>query len=426
MNSTSFDTITDFIPTSGYFYDYCKIFETYEGCPRFQFFTAAVAMGTVLKRNVYFQRGSRDTMPTLFPNMWIILVAPQGVGRKSTVLRAGREFLLSVEDRYQPTIFASKITPEKLVNTLAGLKISKEDLPKNSGLTVDDLKTQSQGLLYSSELGTFLGKEKYAEGMFSLLTDLYDCHDEWSSAQITRGLERLFNVCLTMMAATVPTWVQDMLSVDAFKGGFFSRVLFVTMPTTWNQINPIPEAPNPKAIKQIAEYLQRFTDIQGEMQWSDGAQDVFRKWYRKMKTSDGIPPYLLAYTERKQDHILRLAMLIEITKTYDKLMLSAESMKASINILDSIEPDTAYIIARASTSPAMRFSQEILEVIKERGAISEAELLKATWRKQNKSGQFTSALLMLIKAEEVKLVMHGKMPYYSLKEEQGARLCTKK
>ena len=77
-----YDSITKYLPNKGYFYYYKEITKYAEACDRFHFFTGAATLGAVVNRKVYFQRGSLDTFPTLYPNPWVILVAPQGVGYK--------------------------------------------------------------------------------------------------------------------------------------------------------------------------------------------------------------------------------------------------------------------------------------------------------------------------------------------------------
>ena len=101
------DSITPFLPKKGFFRLYHEFTGYGEICPRYNFFVALSTLGAVMKRKIYLQRGSSTTFPTLFPNPWILLVGPQGRGKKSSALRIGRELLSKLPENIKPTILSS-------------------------------------------------------------------------------------------------------------------------------------------------------------------------------------------------------------------------------------------------------------------------------------------------------------------------------
>jgi len=341
--------------------------------------------------------------PTLYPNLWVVLVAPQGEGHKSSALRIGYKLLTSLPDYVRPRIFAAKLTPEKLVANLAVKQLDESTLkrPLPPGLPPTYFKEPAIGVLYSSELGVLLGREKYNIGFISLLTELYDCHDEWSSETIMRGDQKLYNVCLTLLGASTPDWMQSMLPQDAFQGGFMSRLLLVTKPVEWNIRIPDPP-PAPQGLRgKILEELIDIGQVAGRMQWTQEAKDFFEEWYTSLGEREVVPGPVAAARERMQDHLLRLAILLQLAETKKKLVLEKHSIELALKILNTIGEETDPILEYIATEPRMRSAQFILETLRKHKRLTEAELLKLVWRQLSSPREFDDMLGMLIKAKKV-------------------------
>lgn len=397
------DRITDLLPDKGYFKLYAEMTEGSEICPRFHLFVAACVLGAVVARKVKFQRSSADVFPTLYPNPWIVLVAPQGVGHKTAALSVGRKLLMKLPQYSQPRILSAKLTPEALVKTLAVQDVDSSKFRLPPGVSPSFLKPPATGLLYSTEMGVFLGREKYNVGMIALLTDLYDCPEEWTSATVMRGDQKLFNVALSLLAASTPDWMQSMLPSDAFKGGFMSRLLLVTLPVGWERKRVADPPKAPEGVRDsLVEEMDRVSQIAGEMKWTSEARQLFEAWYMDVERMPNSGA-LLAYLERKQDHLLKLAILLELTSSYEKLVLTKESIERSLAILNCIESETAPIVEYLSTEPRMRNAQQILEMLRTYPkGLTEREILSITWRSFSFPGEFDNIMTMLIKAGTVK------------------------
>jgi hypothetical protein len=411
------DEILKVYPKEGYFNDYYEMASGGEICPRFHFFVSATILGSVLNRKVWFQRGTKETFPTLFPNLWILLVAPQGSGHKSSALRVGRLLLKSLPDQLKPNILASKITPESVVKALAttntGVNVK---LPP--GMNASALRGDAVAIIYSSELSVTIGKEKYNQGFLPLLTELYDCHDEWSSSTIMRGEQALYNVCLTLMGASTPDWMQSMLPQDAFKGGFMSRVLVITLPLNWdndkneNAIVPDPEPAPPELIARVVKHLETYSYVTGEVKWSPQAKSFFEDWYRhNAKNKKKLSGVIAACQERKQDHLLRLAILLQLNSTPTELVLQRDSIEKSLAILSTVEKESTSTIEFIATEPNMRSAQTVLEYLRKYRQLPEWELLHLVWRNLKHPKEFDSVLEMLMKSRDIEPI--------DLKDEKG-------
>lgn len=409
----TFDAIEEFLPTSGMLELYLRFTQGNEICPRFRFFSIIAATGAILKRKVWHQRSSYDLLPTTYPNPWIILVAPQGVGHKSAALRQAKKLVEALETELQPKTMSNKLTPEVLVKNLATQILPDVKLTEEQ---TKFLKRPAQALLFSSELGTLLGKQKYNEGMIALLTDLYDCHNEWSSDTVMRGNQCMYDICLSIMAGSTPDWMQTMLPPDAFKGGFMSRLLLIGFPENWRKRIADP-APGDQLLKEeLLANLTRIAKLEGEIKWTPEAKSFFSYWYNNLEE----PPFgpIAAYLERKQDHLLRLAIIMEVAKS-DELVLHKETLEQALNILSVIEKDTFKMLEIVTLEPKMRPIQTILDYLQVEKEAPESEVIKQCWKQLNRPSEFSDMIQLLLKTKMVQAIPKDKTIYYQLKETGG-------
>ena len=392
------DAIEAHIPSTGLFRLYHEYTGGNEICPRFRFFSFAAAMGSLIKRKVWFQRSTYNLFPTLYPNLWIILVAPQGRGHKSAALSIAKKLIQKLPENLQPRLLASKLTPEALVKALAAQAISAEILKTIDPMMISIVKKPAQALLHSSELGVLLGKEKYNQGMIALLTDLYDTPNEWQSETVMRGDQRLYDVCLSIMGASTPDWMQTMLPTDAFKGGFMSRLFLVGYPDTWHIRISDPMPPDPSLETELVERLTELARFEGEIKWNKAAKDYFTDWYTSLEDPDPGPK--AAYLERKQDQLLRLSILMQLSFS-PSLVLTREALEGALNLMHSVEPDSLRMVDYIAVEPRMRVVQRVLELLQAKETITEGDLLNEIWRYLSNPREFSEVIDMLLKTKRV-------------------------
>lgn len=405
-----YDAIVEHLPTTGLIGKYMYLTGQGEVCPRFRFFTLIGTVGAILSRKVYIQRGSKETFPTLFPNPWVVLIAPQGKGHKSSSLRVGRKLLEALPPEKRPRMFSAKITPERLVQTLASSTKAEEGIDKEELIKI--MRRKAQGCLISSELGVLLGKEKYLAGTVILLTDLYDCPDEWQSETITRGDEKLYEVCLNIMAASTPDWMQTLLPRDAFEIGFMSRLFLVPMPFGW-RVRKIPKPAPAGLFDEIVGDLLELTDIKGEMLLPEQTWKKYEYWYLNLPE---LPPGPKAeYLERKQDHVLRLAMILQVIETR-KLALEPEYFDLAMKIFTSIEPEVQDLVNYIAMEPRMRIVKRVMQKIEFEGEIVESELLNEVWSLLSRPHEFEEVILLLLKTKKIMMIPGKEISYKAIKE----------
>jgi len=279
------------------------------------------------------------------------------------------------------------------------------------GVDPASLRPSAIGVLYSSELAVLLGKEKYNTGFINLMTELYDCHDEWSSETVMRGDQRLYNVCLTLMGAITPEGLRGSVPEDAFKTGFMSRIMLIIKPPTWEKKIHNPPAPPIELKDQVLNELDKISQLKGEIKWSKHAEEAFKHWY--LAADKWAPGSMMAaYLERKQDHLLRLAILLELSYSYDRFILEEKTFTQALALMDSIETEAKDLIDYILTEPKMRSAQLILENLKKHGPADEQTLLRECWRQLSNPREFQDMLMMLLRAQLIKIdTIKGEQKY---------------
>src|SRR3990172_632309 len=101
----------------GWLKSYLKYTEDHEGPEEFHFWVAVSVLGGAVRRNVYFDKDFYK----VFPNTFIVLVAPAGRCRKSTCIDIGVWFLRRIDTVH---VISEKITPEALAQALGRLTIT--------------------------------------------------------------------------------------------------------------------------------------------------------------------------------------------------------------------------------------------------------------------------------------------------------------
>lgn len=376
------DPILDVLPKSGFLADYAYFTSGLEACTRFQFFTACCMLGAAVNNKVYLHRGDSDLLARLFPNPWVILVAPPGRGHKTSTINFGVNLL--IRSCPEVRILADKLTPEVLVKGLSEPLTDKEKIrigPRDA-----------TGLIRAPELSVFFGKQQYNQGLVPLITDLYDYREEFSTETIMRGKFTLRRNCLSIIGGTTPDWMQSMLPHDAFTGGFFPRFVIVEMPALYHRRVPEPKKPEGVTYAELTVKLREIGRRKGEIKWTQGARDFHDEIYRRIEPTGN--PQIDAYQERIVEQMVRVAMALTLSDTDQEVGLS--QMKKGIELLEFIGQETLPRIEKLSTNQRMKLTQEVLEILRHQGAQSESQLMKRLYQTlQGGEAEFREALRVL-------------------------------
>lgn len=390
LRPTDFD---DLVPRQGWIRDYVDYTLFTEPPTVFHFFAGMLAVSTALSRNMFFDMGPYK----LYPNLCVAIIAPSGKCRKTSACQIAVNMLHAVGCN----VLADKLTPEVLVEALKD-------------------KNPATGLIYAPELAAFLGKQKYQEGMVPLLTRLMDCPDNWKSATIMRGDAELRNIALTFLGASTLDWVQTEIPRSAFGGGFISRILFVVQEDTPRSF-PLPPPMDEQKKKGLLERLRLMTQVRGQVTMTDDCRTWYIEWYKRNQRKSHENKQFSGYYERKPDHAIRLAMLLNVAEASHgqgtHLQLKQGHLQHAIKILDWIEAWLPGTFDSLEESMTGSYLGGIIKQLKARqGAATHTELLRANSKKLN-AVQFRATIETGIQAGYIIRDVKSTPPKYVLTPE---------
>lgn len=163
------------------------------------------AMAGALGSSIWWRGGGGREQ---WPNLFLLLLAPSGIFRKSTSV----DIPMNLLQRASPgSLLDREFTPERFIRNLA-------DHPTS--------------VLKESEFASLLERMKsnYMQGMKQRLTDLFDCQDSYD--RVLQGLggkgEKISIVrpALTILAASTLDWLVESLTETDMRSGFMPRFLF--------------------------------------------------------------------------------------------------------------------------------------------------------------------------------------------------------
>jgi hypothetical protein len=306
----------------------------------FHVWTALAAIAGAIRRRAFFDM----SYFLLYPNLYVVLVAPAGKCAKSTCLRLGRQILQQVPGA---NFTSDSTTREKLI-----IDLTQAYSDGHSSMTA-----------YSSEFASLLTSSGMDQVVF--LTDIYDSPDEWSHTTKTGGRNKIKAPWLNLQGATTPDWLARALPLDTVGIGLTSRIIFVYSETPrirdWH---PKLSEAQVKLKELLVNDLRIVAEIVGEYKMSPAADEIYTQWDLKRQTANQPveDPRLSGYYERKPMHILKVAMLVAASQS-NELLIQDKHLQAALDLLDAIEPNMVRVFSAVGKNPLSYDIEQILGAI---------------------------------------------------------------
>jgi len=343
--------------------------EDTESPRHFWFWSGIFCMSCALQRKVWIPYG----IDPIYPNIYILLVAPPGKCRKGAPTGFSKRLLTEAQ---LPTFVDS---PTKRAFTKQLAENAKNYAYSYNGIT----RPQSICAIVSKELSSFLATDP--KGMIEVLTDLFDSDDVWKYKTSDKGEDKLYNVCVSCLLASTPMWIARNLPEEAIGGGFTSRLLMIHGEEKYKRV-AIPSVPNEALWKKLLHDINWIsTKLIGEFEWEIGAKDLFTEWYNTLgeKTKATSDERLHGTVERLHINALKTAMCLRVSYS-DQLILTKEDLKKSITIIDTILPSTARALGAQGANKSAVSLERIIMQLKTLKETTFTELLKMNYRDTTK------------------------------------------
>jgi hypothetical protein len=275
---------------------------------KFHEFMAYAIVGVLLGRNVSFPFGGQ----TIYPNFYMVLIAPSSMYRKSTALSIASKVIKKAQNPTDRKILPSEFSHEKLVEIL---------------------QTSPSGAFVFYEFQTLMGllDKDYMAGTKAFLTELYDNPDEYIRRTKKEDIQ-ILNPNISILSATTQKWFTA--TKGDTEGGFLNRFLFVPAATKEKSM-PIPPAIDTEklnTLKFVLQDLMKFCDIKDgrRMEISADAREMYINWYNSscklIELQGDDDSGFCASATRMQTYLIKFAMLIAIIDnrsdviSYDNLL----------------------------------------------------------------------------------------------------------
>lgn len=327
----------------------------HEAPEAFHFWTACCVISAATRRRIWFDQSYYK----VYPNLFVVLVAPAGRCRRSVATNIGMRIL---REANVTTVLSEKITPE-------GLAVALHNIGEGG-------KVPCAIHIHASELSVFLGRQQYNEGLIALLTTLYDSPDTWEYVTRTKSEVRLERVYLTMLGATAPDWLADSIPPVAFGGGFLSRTLVIAAPGT-DRVFPFPVPQDPSLMQQLVTRLRGIAQKSGGFRFTPAAKKWYEDWYDISRARQLDGSFISGYYERKQDHIIRLATVLTLSQDSD-LEYTPETLQRALEALEAMEPNLPLAFRHIGVTREGKNHEHVLWYFRRNGgARTKMQLLRA-------------------------------------------------
>ncbi len=280
---------------------------------------AVAAVAGALERKVW----SITTKGKIFPNHYILLVGPAGVGKTLATGEGTRPLLAELKDHY---IGATNVSRASLIDCLYAADrriVNPTGIESFHALTI-----------VSNEFATFL--PAYENDFMAILTDIWDGRE---FEEKKRGKDLHINMpkpTINLIAATTPSYLNGILPEGAWEQGFLSRCIIAysgeaEVVDLWDF-----QAKDDRPFKDLTHDLKIIGSLFGEMRVMEEVKIIFMKWLKGGGEPRPDHPKLNTYSTRRPHHLLKLMMVMSAMRGND-LLISLEDYRRAMDLLVETE-----------------------------------------------------------------------------------------
>ncbi len=170
---------------------------------------------------------------TVFPNLYVLIVAPSTLYHKTTALNVMRSVLKLA--RLDELLLPDMQTPESLTMEMGLIKPPTFEAwgKTEQADWRDSRRFAGQRLWVLDEAGRLLDafKRDHTAGLLSLLLALYDCPEHETLQTVGRGKQTILNGYLSFVGATTPDAIRGQLrSAKHWSDGLWARIGLIGKP----------------------------------------------------------------------------------------------------------------------------------------------------------------------------------------------------
>jgi hypothetical protein len=293
--------------------------------------SALSLLGAALKNNVFFDIGTY----TLYPNMFVVLVAPPGIG-KGTAMNIIEDMNNTNKLNKVVNTLSDRITTEKIIESISN---GWQQAPHLQGMQLVIGAMEHSCLIFSTELRTLLGGSNW---MLEFL------EEAWSKTSFdyqtkNKGSAFMQDACCSLLAASVPDVLRNIKRETQIiiTGGFASRCLFIYAEDVFKDLpfpEPLKKNKKSKALwDNLLSDLGEISKLRGEFKMAPDARIILERYLtaNKKHTADADSESEANFRARVKTHVIKLAIAFSVSKG-DSLTLDRFDVSNAISEIDKV------------------------------------------------------------------------------------------
>lgn len=346
---------------------YIKYTERSEPPLSFHTWVGLSVISGALQRRIHLSWGFEK----IFPNLYVVLVAPSGRARKGIAINTGKDILKEVTN---VTLTSESTTREALIRIMKGA-ISNYSDPLTGVVAFHCAVT-----CFSEELAVFLGQSDIK--FLANLTDWYDSKDNWTYETKGTGRDHLQGLCFNLLGATAPDWIQSMLPQEAVGGGFTSRVLFIVEEKKRQTVPKHVLTQEEIDLKEsLTQDLVKISNLSGAFSFTQAGEKAYTEWYASedKKIGEGYQPVadprFGGYCERRATHLRKLMMLMSVSRG-DSLQIDQIDFDRSLITLEAAERKMYKTFGGLGSARYSEITEKVLDYLRTKKLGARSEILR--------------------------------------------------
>jgi hypothetical protein len=287
----------------------------------FRKWAAISAVSGALERKVWFRSAGSIT----YPNLYIVLVGPPGVGKTEIIFRV-RDLWSGLKSHH---VAPASVTKASLIDALnAGIRHISRPQEVPSSVVFNST------LIASDELGVLL--PSYDLGMMNTLQHLYDCKVYTETRRGRDVAIEVKNPHISMLAGCTPSYLGSIMPEGAWEQGFTARTVFVYCGTPVRVPLFGPESTQNNAMKEVQKRLADISKLYGKVEFTPEAAERAQAWADNDCAPKPEHPRLIHYNTRRILQALKLSVIASASES-DRLVIEAEHFSRAVDWLVEAE-----------------------------------------------------------------------------------------
>lgn len=362
-------------------------------------------ISSCLARKVWIGGESDSIARNIYPNLYLIFVAPPGIG-KSLPADIGHNLISNLtETRFDKNTKQYYVT--KLLN-LGPDAISFEKLIMRAQAASDIIKTK-QGKMYHHSSTTFCLADELGmlfhdntKRIVYFLTKAWDCPRTYEDDYIKRGELTIPNICINFLGCCPPRLMRDLAKSKILDDGFNARVLFIYGDK--KRSNPTKIGISREQImegKVIQKHLRKLATLPAqEIDYSPEAYEWLDFWTKnELDKCINQSTKLEDYRSRRQHHLIKMAINIHYSREkFDGCIKVIDFIDAKSLLYKAEERMHLALNAEAENS-SYNVAQEILKYLKINGTSTKMDL-KIKFYDQMEINKFEELFDFLVQTDQ--------------------------